>query len=393
MDYYLERLKSELKKTLDFWVQHLISTEQAELFFECDHNGVPNKNALMGSMFLSRVIYGASTACRFLGNNEYKNLADIAFKMLYEQFRNPAGGFYWAKTRSNEIVHDSENINMGQAFILYGLSEYSLLTNNPIIEAEIRKQHQFILNTIRDNKNGGYLDGFNADWKQENIFTKSLGTHLHLLEAFVNIYKCTGDNLLIPLINELVDILYEKFVDRKSLECYHQLSEDWNKHPNKNWAGHNAEVSWILFQAVRSIENENKVKEISNLAVNMTRKMLEQAFDKDYGGIFNAISDGRAMLKNKEWWPQAEAAIACFNAYQISKEKVFLSYGLRLVEYIENTFSNMSEGEWYSVVTREGRPITDAPKVHFWKSLYHNIRYFIEVSVKIKEITKIHSVF
>jgi mannose/cellobiose epimerase-like protein (N-acyl-D-glucosamine 2-epimerase family) len=42
----------------------------------------------------------------------------------------------------------------------------------------------------------------------------------------------------------------------------------------------------------------------------MTRKMLEQAFDKDYGGIFNVISDGEALHTNKKWWIQAEAAIA-----------------------------------------------------------------------------------
>lgn len=391
MDYYIERLKLELNKTLKFWNNKMLAPQQAEVFFECDNFGVPNKNALMGSMYLSRIIYGVSSACRFLGNNTYKHLADIAFKMLYEQFRNPSGGFYWAKTPSNELVHDSGNVNMTQAFVLYSLSEYSILTGNPIVEAELKKQYYFLQNTLRDKKNGGYLDGFNADWKQENTFTKSLGTHLHLLEAYLKKYQCTGDIDLINQIIELIDILYDKFIDKNTLECYHQLTQDWNKLPNTNWSGHNAEVSWILYYATREIEYTDRIKEIREIAVQMTRKVLNQAFDKEYGGIYNTISDGRPVAENKEWWPQAEVAIACFNAYQISKDKTFLSYGLRLVEYIENTMTDSINGEWYSAVSREGRPIENLPKIHFWKSLYHNVRYFVEVSSKIKEITKVYS--
>ncbi len=391
MDYYIERLQLELKKTMKFWNTKLLSTQQPKIFFECNYDGAPNEDALMGSMFLSRVIYGASSACRFFGNTEYKQLADIAFKMLYEQFRNPAGGFYWAKTKSNEIVHDSGNVNMAQAFILYSFSEYSLLTKNPIVEAELKKQYQFLMGTIRDKKNGGYLDGFNTDWKQENNFTKSLGTHLHLLEAFINIYRCTGDNLLIGRINELINILCDKFIDKNTLECYHQLTPDWNKLPNTNWAGHNAEVSWILYYAAQISENAKRMNEIADLSVQMTRRVLEQAFDKDYGGVYNTISNGKPVTGNKEWWPQAEVAIACFNAYQVSKDKTFLSYGLRLVEYIENTISDNTYGEWYSTVTREGRPVQNIPKIHFWKSLYHNVRYFIEVNIRIKKILKVYS--
>lgn len=391
MDYYIERLQLELIKTLDFWNNNMIASQQAEIYFECDYFGVPEKNALMGSMYLNRVIYGASSACRFLGTNKYKTLADIGFKMLYEQFRNPAGGFYWAKTRSSELVHDSGNVNMAQAFVLFSLSEYLLLTKNPIVEAELKKHYHFIQNTLKDKENGGFLDGFNADWKQENLFTKSLGTHLHLLEAYLNYYKCTGEQFLINQIKEIIDILYYRFIDRQTFECYHQLTPTWDKLPNTNWAGHNAEVSWILHHAAQTVEYTDRLQDIKKLSVLMTRNVLEQAFDKEYGGVFNILKDGKPSENYKEWWTQAEVAVACMNAYQLSKDKTFLSYGLRLVEYIENTITDATHGEWYSTVSREGRPIQNKPKVHFWKSLYHNIRYFIELSNKIKEISNVYS--
>ena len=144
MNYYLERLNSELTSILEFWKQNMISNDNASIIPEYNTKKNTNGDLTSGSMYLSRIIYGVSAACRFQKDTKYKVLADIAFKNLYEQFKNPAGGFYWAKTQNNKVVHDCNNINMAQAFVLYGLSEYYLLTKNPVIESELKKQYQFI---------------------------------------------------------------------------------------------------------------------------------------------------------------------------------------------------------------------------------------------------------
>ena len=388
MDYYLERLENELKKIAIFWSQHLISNEDASIYPECSTNGTPDKSGDLGSLYLSRLLYGSSAICNFLNTTDYKVLADLSFKVLYERFRNPAGGFYWAKNQQNEIIHDSDNINMAQAFVLYGLTEYAQLTHNPIVEAEIKKLLIFIHKTIYDHKHGGYLDGFSDDWKQEKNFTKSLGTHLHFMEAYVKYYQLSGDTQLLPQIASLIDLIYNKFIDKNTFECYHSFTPDWNKLPNFNWAGHNAEVSWLLCWATQTIKNKDLADYACNISKKITEKLIEQAFDKNYGGVFNEIKDGTPTENEKIWWPQTEAALCCMNAYICTKEKVFLSYGLRLIEYIENTFSDDAHGEWYNSVTREGMPIDSKPKVYLWKSMYHNVRYCIEMSKMIKILLK-----
>jgi mannobiose 2-epimerase len=388
MEYYIERLELELKRIMDFWMLHLISNENSLIYPECSIEGKPNSQSNLGSMYLSRVIYGSSAACSFLNTNKYKVLADLAFKMLYERFRNPAGGFYWARNPGNEIIHDSDNSNMGQAFVLYGLAEYARLTNNPIVESEMKKLQQFFIKTAGDTIHGGFFDGFNADWEQEKNFHKGLATHLHFMEAFVKQYQYKADKQLEVIITELIEIISDKFINTQKTECYHRLTPDWNLLPNFNWAGHNVEVGWLLTRAAESIKNENLYKHTCSIAKSLTEKVIEQAFDKSYGGIYNEIKDGQPTESNKFWWPQAEAALAFMNTYIITKDKIFLSYALRMVEYIENTFSDSINGEWYAVVTREGRPIESEPKVHFWKSIYHNVRYCIEMSNMIKSLLK-----
>jgi mannobiose 2-epimerase len=278
---------------------------------------------------------------------------------------------------------------MAQAFILLGLSEYNILFANPIVEAEIKKHQQFIFNTISDRKSGGYLDGFDVNWKQEKTFTKSLATHMHLLEALVKQYECTKDKSLVAPIRELMEILINKFIDRTNRICLHRFTPEWDALPNFNWAGHNAEAGWLLCQAARALGD----KELQNVTCEIVRSLcesvIEKAFDKNYGGIFNEIGvTGEPVSMIKEWWPQAEAAIALFYAYECSRDKNYLSYAIRLIEYIENTFSDSLNGEWFSSVTREGMPIGSEPKVHFWKSMYHNVRYCIEVSNLLKRVIR-----
>ena len=41
-------------------------------------------------------------------------------------------------------------------------------------------------------------------------------------------------------------------------------------------------------------------------------------------------------------------------------------------------------GEWYTELTYEGTPVEGVPKVFFWKSLYHTVRYYDYLVIKVK---------
>jgi|GEM_PF-1911105 len=389
MDYYIERHKRELKRVLEFWEDNIIVDRKPGIYGECSVKGKIDTNAETGSMYLGRIIFGASAACRFLDTEKYRYIADKAYNLLHEGFCNPAGGYYWGKSANGDIIHDSSVVNMAQANILYGLSEYALLTNDPVVVSEIIKLRLFIFQNLKDKSNGGYLDGFDINWNPVKNLKKSLGTHLHLMEAFVKLYRFSYDKDLVEPIKEIIHIILNKFIDRVNLECIHEFTPEWKKLPNDNWAGHNAETGWLICEAATAINDKELLKECTNISVKLTEKVIEQAFDKQYGGIFNVLKNGAPTEKNKSWWPQAEAAIALLNSYKLTKNKSFLSFALRLIEYIENTINDNKYGEWYSEVSREGMPVEGVAKVHFWKSLYHNVRYYIETSNRINELIRV----
>lgn len=388
MDYYLERLESELKRILNFWTKHLVSEEKSIIYPECFNDGSTNPDADLGSLYLGRIIYGASAASRFLNTNEYKFLADIAFKQLYENLKNEKGGYYWAVDKAGNPVHN-EHVNMALANVFYGLCEYALLTNSPVVNAEIKKLYSFLQNKVADKTNGGFLDGFDLDWNLSQNPERMLGTHMALLVAFSKHYEYTGSIESKNTIKSLINILIERFIDSENNIIYNRLKSDWSTTQNDYDVGASTQIGWILTSVANQIEEPDLYIESCKICLSHTDIALNHGFDREYGGVYSALSNNMPTNTNKMWWPQAETAIAAMQSYQFSKEKKYLSYAIRLIEYIENTISDNSNGEWFKYVSREGIPDSAVPKIDLWKALYHNVRYCIEMSNRLRSLISI----
>jgi len=378
----LKNLTKELENLLDFWLHIVLTENQRELASEVSINGTANTDSNMGSMYLARIIYGASIACKTLKTDKYKILADVAYKNLISKFKNPKGGFYWAIEKYGTITHDAENINMAQAFVLYGLAEYVSL--NKQAEVELITQSKFIIETLIDKENSGFIDGFDKNWKQTDNRTKALGTHIHLLEAFTKHYEYNNNNRLIPVIEYLITIIIDKLYVPETKEFLHRTTPNWEALPNENWAGHNAEVSWILCKSASTIKSDVLIKKCNALAIEIMDKVCDVAFDKTQGGVFNVIEHDKPTENVKIWWPQAETTIGLLNAYQISKNKDYLVKAQEQMGYISKHFIHES-GEWYTELKLDNTPSLNQPLVFFWKSMYHTVRYYVELLENLKE--------
>jgi len=379
-DFNIEKFDKELDKVLTFWLNNAISNDR--IIAEISIDNIPNPLADLGSMYLGRIIYGASAACKSLKTEKYRILADLSFDILITEFKNPDGGYFWAKNSSNNFLHDADNINMAQAFILYGLVEYTHINKSQILLDEIDNHSNFILHTLKDNANGGYLDGFNQKWISEGIQTKALGTHLHLLEAFTKLYEFNQNKTLVPIIDELINIILNKFITYDTIDCLHRLTPDWKPLENFVWAGHNAECSWILCKSASIIKNDQLLLECNSMAIKLTENVMNFAYDNMNGGVFNALKNNIPIDDCKVWWPQAETVTALLNCYEITHDTKYKNQAINLIHFISNNFIH-ENGEWLTEITNQGKPIYTIPKIHFWKALYHNVRYYVEVKERL----------
>jgi mannobiose 2-epimerase len=384
MEYYIERLNYELQSIIKFWQNYAIKDNRFAT--EVSNEGSAQFNGPLGSVYLARILYGTSAACRHFNNHDFKTIADLAYSTLLTKLSNPNGGYHWAVDENGNIVHDAMNYSFAQAFIVYGMSEYYALTGNSEVKKNIFHQIDFIESKIKNPDDNSYIDGFSPDWLPIANQKRSLGTHLHLLEGYVNFMHVTNDTIYKRSIEHMLTILIDHFIDQSKGEVHHMFNMEWNPEPDEIWIGHNVEAAWILLKSASTIKQSDLIITCREILISLCNNAIEKGFDRQYGGMFNRFQKDKQLTTDKEWWTQTESVIAFFSAYHVSNDKKFLSYAIRLLEYIDNTFTDRTNGEWYETVTREGRPIGNRPKLHMWKSMYHNVRYCIEVSKHLQKL-------
>ncbi len=368
------QLRKEFESYLEYWIQQMFTKDKRGIFPEMSKANIPNETADMGSMYLSRIIYGASRACSLLKTDKYKPLANSAFEMLTE-FKNPLGGYFWGRKYNMEWLHDADNVNMAQAFVLHGLAEYARLNDSLEVNQLIDEQLGFIGTTLKDSSNSYYLDGFNEQWVRGKDMTRSFATHFHLMEALVKVYENKKEVEIKNSIQTLLNVILDRFIDKEHYFCIHRFTEDWQMMPNENWAGHNAECSWVICYAARVINDEKLIKRTEEVAVFMMNNVVELARDKINGGYANLISENGVQEKDKSWWPQAEVVLGLLNVYKITGDKNYQKLAKDQISYIQKYFVN-DNGEWHAGVNKKGEPLQGNPQIFFWKSMYHTVRYY-----------------
>ena len=212
-----------------------------------------------------------------------------------------------------------------------------------------------------------------------------MNTHLHLLEAFPNLYRIWTNEKLEERITELIFIFLNHIIDPETHHMVLFFDEKWNRKSKIVSYGHDIEASWLLVEAAAQIKNASFAEQVKNESVQLATATTD-GLDKD-GGLwyeFNLEKDD--LVKEKHWWPQAEAMVGFFNAWQISGDQNFLQRSLDSWQFIREYILDKKNGEWFWGIT-EDKKVMNEDKVGLWKGPYHNSRACIELIKRIERIT------
>ena len=386
MNILSEEFEAELDNILSFWEYNSVDQIHGGFIGQIDENNVRNYKANKGLILNARILWTFSAAYKQTKNQTHFELSQRAYQYLITYFYDKLNkGFYWLLSPEGEVMDTKKHI-YAQAFVIYGLSEYySISHDRNALDLAIEIYH-LIVEKSKDLVNGGFTEAFSMDWKELSDLRlsdkdvnvqKTMNTHLHIVEAFANLYESWADE---ELKSEIISNLYlinDKFIDKKSGHLKLFFDNKWQDHTDAISYGHDVEAAWLLLRCAEIVADDKLIEVYKEVAIKLIDSSIS-AIDADGGLWYEKGINSGVLIKEKHWWPQSEFVIGSINAYQLTSDIRYLEYCQNNWTFLKNHIKDPT-GEWYWGIDTDGHQMKNQDKVGFWKCPYHNVRMCLEL--------------
>jgi cellobiose epimerase len=120
------------------------------------------------------------------------------------------------------------------------------------------------------------------------------------------------------------------------------------------------------------------IARMKTLAIKMAESVVI-GLDTDGGLWYEYEPADNRLVKEKHWWPQAEAMVGFYNAWQVSDRHEFLQYAYNNWAFIKQYIIDKKNGEWFWGIKEDHTVMLNQDKVGPWKCPYHNARACMEI--------------
>ena len=73
-----------------------------------------------------------------------------------------------------------------------------------------------------------------------------MNNHLHVLEAYTNLYRVWREPRVAERLRELIGLFLTRILDGRTQHLHHLFNELWNVRSDSYTFGHDIEASWLL---------------------------------------------------------------------------------------------------------------------------------------------------
>jgi len=413
----LEKLFIEMQdhfrdELLPFWFSHGVDTKFGGYLTYLDRLGNPTGETVKTLVCQTRMIYTYSSLHRAgIGEGRALEVAQQGVEFLLDRFWDDKhGGWYWTTEQDGTPLNDNK-IAYGHSFAMYALSEYGMASGDLRGMEWASRTYETLQALASDNLNGGFFEFFERDWRKRakgrgGGDRKSLDVHMHLMEAFTNLYEASGAPIYRDKTCEVVDLLFRHMIHPQHGTGIAQFSPDWTPQraiifdnvwgsdrdveddegrPLDNTSyGHNVEFGWLLNHTINILGlNRDDYNE-------RLRKLydhcLKYGLDRERGGVYcEGQHDGPARERNKEFWQQAEALVAMLDAYQTFGDEKYLDAYENIHRFVFDHVIAHDVGEWYPLFDENNNLLRDY-MAHAWKINYHTVRSVRECERRLSKL-------
>jgi len=389
---FSNELTEELKSILSYWLNYTVDEVNGGFWGKVDNDNQVTSDASKGSVLNARILWSFSAAYNQNPDEAYLQAAKRAYDYIKAYFVDEEfGGVYWSVDyKGNKL--DTKKQVYANAFTIYALSEYYIASKQQGVKEEVIGLYHLLVNKSYDQDKTGYLEAFTRDWQplgdlrlstKDANEKKTMNTHLHVLEAYTNLYRIWPDGELKQQIEILINNFFDHFIDAEAGHLVLFFDEDWNRRSRTVSYGHDIEATWLLLEAAAIINNQEMINRIKGICIAIAEATM-QGLDTDGGLWYEYEPVGSHLTKEKHWWVQAEAIVGFYNAWQVSNNDKYLQLALDNWAFVKDKILDKQNGEWFWGIRADGSVMPGEDKTGLWKCPYHNSRACIEIINRIK---------
>ncbi|MDR0962761.1 MAG: AGE family epimerase/isomerase [Mediterranea sp.] len=374
---------------LPFWMHRMTDEINGGFYGRITGENRLVPEADKGAVLNARILWTFSSAYRLLHDEAYLVTATRAKRFIIDSFYDhEQGGVYWALDYKGNPVDTKKQI-YAQAFAIYGLSEYHRATGDD----EALHYAQLLFESIEthafDPVYDGYFEAFTRDWQpladmrlsdKDKNACKTMNTHIHIFEAYANLFRVWKEPRLEQQLRHLVDILCNHIYDEETYQLMPFFDKQWNKLSGVISPGHNIEASWLIYET-RSMFVKDALLAERMERLSMTLYLLAlSTFDfATYSMPYEVDSDDHLIDAERHWWVQAELVTGIVSYSFMDKQPGFIKMAYLCWGFIKKHLIDHVHGEWHWSVSPDGTINTVDDKAGFWKCPYHNGRMCMKV--------------
>ncbi len=380
------QMKKELTENiLPYWMGNMCNPDGG---FHGRMDGTENLDptAPVGNIMTARILWTFASAYRILGNKEYLEMATAAKDLLIRKFYDTEfGGTYWSLNPDTTPLDTKKQI-YAIAFTIYALAELNRATGDAKALEYAIKLFNAIEEHSYDPVHKGYFEAFTRSWSQIEDMrlsekdaneSKTMNTHLHVLEAYTCLYRVWGSSLLKERLKELIEVFGEHIIGNDGhLRLF--FNDEWECRSETISYGHDIEASWLLHEAALVLGDSCILEKVKTLVPRIASAAAE-GFTAEGGMIYEREGVDGSVDGDRHWWVQAESVVGFFNLWENFGEQEGLENALTCWEFIKESLIDRENGEWFWSLRADGSVNRDDDKAGFWKCPYHNGRMCMEI--------------
>lgn len=341
-----------------------------------DADGRIDRTAPRRLIFAARLAWTLTTAAHRLDHPRLTTAADRAHAYLL-RFRDAVdGGFHTTIAPDGRPLDRSRHV-YGQAFALFALSARALAHPGAETMAAALTQFDLLEARARDRDTGLRVESLSPDWIPRHDTPRTSNTHLHLIEAQVELLAATRAPRVAAALRESIATFARCFVHPDGRATHAAVDPTGRPLPGLIWPGHDIEASHLVSRAADLLDEGDGEPDLRRLAHDLARGAVAAGMRPDGGWSLHG-DDGEGASR-RIWWVQAEAVLGLLDDGLRTGSTATIARAAATWDFIERYQRDRDFGDWHMHIDVGARARPDCPRVTEWKEPYHQSRACMEV--------------